>query len=239
MTPAPSGSADDEDYGIDLQNPYHALRLEQTLRMLGLAPLRVLDVGCGRGQFAREMSIRHRVVGLDRNWDAVSVAASERPHAHWVVGDGCALPFRAGAFDAVVLNNIVEHVADPGALLREAASVARGEGGVVVSTPNRLHPRNVLRLLFRRALEIRHVTHVQEFTPGEMRRLAAREGLTQTDMLYDPPPLIEWTDRRAPFFNVFIAALRLLRPRGFCYNAYYRFMPSGRTQGEPSARQNP
>jgi SAM-dependent methyltransferase len=152
-----------------------------------------------------------------------------------VVGDGGALPFRARAFDAVVLNNIVEHVQDPGMLLREAGRAVRDGGAVVVSTPNRLHPRNVLRLLFGRPLEIRHATHVQEFTPREMQRLAGRERLARGRMLYDPPPLIPWTDPRAPLMNLFIAVLRLLRPRGFCYNAYYRFEPSRRIQGESSA----
>ena len=236
MTRVPDESPDEDEYGIDLRSPYHALRLQQTFRILGPEPLRLLDVGCGRGQIAHELSAHHRVVGLDRDWGAVSVAASEGPRGHWVVADGGALPFQAGAFDAVVLNNIVEHVQDPGALLREAGRAARPSGAIVVSTPNRLHPRNVLRLLFGRPPEIRHLTHVQEFTPREMRQLAAREGLTSCSMLYDPPPLVEWTDPRALLLNLFIAALRLLRPRGFCYNAYYRFKPGRRADGAPSAR---
>jgi len=237
MTAVPGASSDDDEYGIDLRNPYHALRLRQTLTILGPDPVRLLDVGCGRGQLAREMSVRHQVIGLDSDPNAISIAAKERPRSPWVVADGGALPFRDGAFDVVVLNNIVEHVEDPGALLREAGRAARDGGAVVVSTPNRLHPRNVLRLLFGRPLEIRHATHVIEFTPSEMRRLAACQKLTQERMLYDPAPLIPWTNWRSPLLNLFIAALRLLRPRGCCYNAYYRFKRAQPAHGERSGRR--
>jgi SAM-dependent methyltransferase len=73
------------------------------------------------------------------------------PGARWVVvdlagacdvrADVIALPFRAGAFDAVKATEILEHVPDPAAALRECARVLRSGGHLVMTAPflERLH----------------------------------------------------------------------------------------------------
>jgi SAM-dependent methyltransferase len=73
------------------------------------------------------------------------------PGARWVVADlagACdvradvvALPFRAGAFDAVKATEILEHVPDPAAALRECARVLHAGGHLVLTVPflERLH----------------------------------------------------------------------------------------------------
>jgi SAM-dependent methyltransferase len=73
------------------------------------------------------------------------------PGARWVVADlagACdvradvaALPFRSGAFDAVKATEVLEHVADPAAALRECARVLGGGGHLVLTVPflERLH----------------------------------------------------------------------------------------------------
>lgn len=71
--------------------------------------------------------------------------------AHWVVADlsgACdvradivALPFRSGAFDAIKATEVLEHVPDPAAALRECARVLRAGGHLVATAPflERLH----------------------------------------------------------------------------------------------------
>jgi SAM-dependent methyltransferase len=73
------------------------------------------------------------------------------PGARWVVvdlagacdvrADVVALPFRAGAFDAVKATEILEHVPDPAAALRECARVLHAGGHLVMTAPflERLH----------------------------------------------------------------------------------------------------
>jgi SAM-dependent methyltransferase len=73
------------------------------------------------------------------------------PGARWVVADlagACdvradivALPFRAGAFDAVKATEVLEHVPDPAAALRECARVLHAGGHLVMTAPflERLH----------------------------------------------------------------------------------------------------
>lgn len=75
---------------------------------------RILDVGTGYRRW------RPGVVNLD-------VAAHPQTD---VVGDACRLPFRDGAFDAVILQGVLAYVRDPRAAAREAARVVRPGGGV-------------------------------------------------------------------------------------------------------------
>jgi SAM-dependent methyltransferase len=50
------------------------------------------------------------------------------------------LPFSDGAFDVVLLNEVIEHVRDERAALHEACRVTAAAGRVVIYAPNRLFP---------------------------------------------------------------------------------------------------
>ena len=103
-----------------------------------------------------------------------------------VRGDGLALPFATGAFDAAFLSMILHHM-DADALvplLGEAGRVARG-GRVVLGElerclPNYLGARLLAATLWRRNPVTRHdgpLSVLRAFTPGELRELAGAAGL--------------------------------------------------------------
>ncbi|WP_103381482.1 class I SAM-dependent methyltransferase [Pseudonocardia dioxanivorans] len=94
----------------------------------------VLDVGCGAGEFARAAVDRgHAVTGLDVDTGAVAAAARRVPEGSFAVGDAHDLAVPASSVDAVVLVQVLTHVANPLAALREAARVVRPSGTVVVT----------------------------------------------------------------------------------------------------------
>lgn len=90
-----------------------------------LAPLvspgsRVLDVGCGDGRISRRVQDH---VGADfTGVDVVVRPNSAIPVTHF---DGVHLPFADGAFDTVMIVDVVHHAADQMGLLREVMRVAR------------------------------------------------------------------------------------------------------------------
>lgn len=90
---------------------------------------RVLDVGGARrrGRFRPPPGARWIVVDLAGACD--------------VRADVVALPFRAGAFDAIKATEVLEHVPDPAAALRECARVLQAGGHLVMTAPflERLH----------------------------------------------------------------------------------------------------
>jgi 2-polyprenyl-3-methyl-5-hydroxy-6-metoxy-1,4-benzoquinol methylase len=109
----------------------------------------VLDVGCSQGiasiLLARE---GHRVIGIDREREAIRAArerldqeeAFVRERAEFRVGEGRAVGFPDGSFDAVLLGEVLEHQLDPTKLLDEARRVLRPGGRIVVTTPYGVHP---------------------------------------------------------------------------------------------------
>jgi len=111
-------------------------------------PGRSLDVACGGGDFAWALALRgDRVVGLDRDREALALARTVRPHVagvDLVEGDALRLPFRDGSFDLCLCNSSVEHFDDDEAALREMARVLRPGGRLVLTTD--AFPRRLTRL---------------------------------------------------------------------------------------------
>ncbi|WP_116950424.1 methyltransferase domain-containing protein [Jiangella endophytica] len=97
----------------------------------------VLDVGCGPGTITTEFAslvAPGRVVGLDASDEVIAQAAAQNgaDAVEFRTGDAAALPFDAASFDVVHAHQLLQHVADPVAVLRELARVAR-PGGVVAA----------------------------------------------------------------------------------------------------------
>jgi SAM-dependent methyltransferase len=95
---------------------------------------RILDVGGGRSGLAALLYPDACVVTLDV--DAASAGQGPTSAASaFVCGDATRLPFGDGAFDAVALFDVLEHIPDDAAAAREALRVVRPAGVVLVSTP--------------------------------------------------------------------------------------------------------
>lgn len=95
------------------------------------AHARVLEIGGGRSGLARLLYPEAEVVTLDLDF-----ALRDGGSAVFVCGDARRLPFADGAFDAVTLFDVLEHIQDDGIAAREALRVTRSNGVVLVSTPN-------------------------------------------------------------------------------------------------------
>jgi SAM-dependent methyltransferase len=110
---------------------------------------KVLDLGCGFGRHAFEAARRGAsVVALDAGRDEVNgvaamfiamVEAGELAegsvHANVVQGDALHLPFPDGAFDRVICSEVLEHIPDDLAAMRELARVLRPGGTMAITVP--------------------------------------------------------------------------------------------------------
>ncbi len=105
--------------------------------------LRLLDIGCGGGLLSEPMTrLGFQVVGVDaseRNIGTASAHATEQ---------GLDIDYRASTaeallaageppFDVILNMEVIEHVADPGAYLRDCAQLLKPGGLMIVATLNR------------------------------------------------------------------------------------------------------
>lgn len=94
----------------------------------------LLEIGCGVGAELELVAERWpdvRLVGIDRAASYLEAARERLPETIGLVrGDALALPFASGCFDRVVTIWMLEHVADPVPVLREALRVV-APGGFV------------------------------------------------------------------------------------------------------------
>ena len=121
----------------DFVGPRHALRERLLLDVFLSADPgpRVLNAGAGQGTFSRRLEERgFDVTSVDESEAAVEVLR-RRLTGDVRRGDVTALPFADGSFDAAVLGEVLEHVPDDEAALREVARVVRPGGRVAVSVP--------------------------------------------------------------------------------------------------------
>lgn len=110
---------------------------------------KVLDLGCGFGRHAFEAARRGAdVVALDAGHDevlgvaatfAAMVEAGELApgslHAAAVQGDALHLPFPDDSFDRVICSEVLEHIPDDVAAMRELARVLRPGGTMAITVP--------------------------------------------------------------------------------------------------------
>jgi ubiquinone/menaquinone biosynthesis C-methylase UbiE len=141
-------------------------RMARALLLMNLGPgMRVLDMGCGRGEIVLHAARRGaKVVGMDYSADCLRLTRRtlevapqrDRDRVALRQADATALPFGDQVFERVLMLDIVEHLHDwqIGRALREAYRVVTPQGYLLLHTlPNRWaleYGYPLMRLLSRR-----------------------------------------------------------------------------------------
>ena len=115
----------------------HAHLYRELAGFLGKRPARILDAGCGSGGLIRRLSVSEpgwQWTGVDVSPLACELARG-RCQADIREASVTALPFPTASFDAVVSADVLYHVEDDEAALREFARVLRPGGRAVINVP--------------------------------------------------------------------------------------------------------
>jgi 2-polyprenyl-6-hydroxyphenyl methylase/3-demethylubiquinone-9 3-methyltransferase len=151
-----------------------------------LAGKSALDIGCGAGLLCEPLArLGAAVTGVDAAGENVSAAAAHAEgmglDIRYMAGEVGALDI--GTFDLLTCVEVIEHVADKPAFLRDVAARLAPDGLLVMSTPNRTAASRVLLVGAAEAVGYvpKGTHHWEDFiTPEEFEALLADAGLTVT-----------------------------------------------------------
>ena len=200
----------------------------------GFRGRRLLEIGCGIGtdlvRFARGGA---RVTGIDLAERSVDLAR-RNAGLHGVsggglcVGDGEALPFPEGCFDAVYAHGVIQYAADPARLVAEAHRVLRPGGKAIFMVYNRYSWLSAMSKLTGVGLEHADAPVLRTASIPEYRRLLG--GFASARIVPERFPVPSRLHRgwKAVLYNgVFVGLFnwlprRLVRPLGWHLMAFCR-----------------
>jgi SAM-dependent methyltransferase len=163
--------------------PSRGALVDREIRHLPAKPGgRLLDVGCGSGAFLAQMAeLGWRTQGIDPDPAAVAGARKTGLDVSQATLADLDTDEHAGAFDAITLSHVIEHLHDPGGDLRRINRLLRPGGLLWIATPN-LEALG-LRRFGRDWLGLDPPRHLVLFTRVSLKRLLRDAGLEPL-----PPP---------------------------------------------------
>ena len=105
----------------------------------------VLDYGCGNGSFSIELSasgFRGFLFGLDMSFEFLKEAVKNNSGILFVNFDGFNIPLKVGAFDYVVVVNVLHHIQphERQRVLSKVSGLLKKEGKLIIYEHNPLNP---------------------------------------------------------------------------------------------------
>jgi len=188
---------------------------------------KVLEIGCGDGRLANILTIKKKC----------RVYCVEKDHAMAVIGkskcvemlnidiEDTELPYEAGAFDCIVLGNVLEHMREPEEILDGLKRYLSGSGFLIYSVPNIVNWHSRLTILsgkFEYAESgVFDKTHLRFYNLNSARKLAQDAGyrivwldVTPSVYLYKERLNFLWYRLAALWKNLFADEFIILARKG-------------------------
>jgi 2-polyprenyl-3-methyl-5-hydroxy-6-metoxy-1,4-benzoquinol methylase len=153
----------------------------------------LLDVGAAHGYLAAALRAQgFQVTGIEADSVLAEEAVKHCDECLLLDLDG-PLPKFAEPFDLMIFGDVLEHLRDPAAVLRELAGSLKDDGAVIISLPNVANIYVRVQLLFGRFdyqdRGLLDRTHMRFFTRKTFRRFMSDAGFVVETLTATPIPL--------------------------------------------------
>lgn len=154
----------------------------------------ILDMPCGRGFYLNMFRYvsKCRLIGAELDWEVIEKARANVGHLPDLMLNNVniyAMPYPDNTFDAVILSEILEHLDDDVAGLKEVYRVLKPGGVVAITVPNADYPfwwdpiNRTLEFLFKRPIRKGPLAgiwanHVRLYMRDELRASVKAAGFT-------------------------------------------------------------
>ncbi len=126
---------------------HYAYNLPAIRKLLPKGQHKLLDAGCGSGFVSNWLSgLGHKVWGCDYSASGVELAKEHFPDVEYFQADLIAGPpsiMPEGGYDGIVSVEVIEHLYDPEAFLKNLYSAIRPGGFIILTTPYHGYVKNL------------------------------------------------------------------------------------------------
>ena len=163
---------------------YFAQERSEMLEFIPERTHEVLEVGCGSGDFARAIKDQRPdsiVWGIEPSEIAAGQASKKLDHVVCSSFEVDSPALEGRRFDCIVFNDVLEHLPDPGNVLKECRKYLTADGCIVASIPNILYFYEISKILIEEDWEYRDHgildnTHLRFFTRKSIVRMFETSG---------------------------------------------------------------
>jgi 2-polyprenyl-3-methyl-5-hydroxy-6-metoxy-1,4-benzoquinol methylase len=121
-------------------NSWKDRRNAEIIRLLGgcnLSNANLLDLGCGPGHYTRPLTQFGRATGIDLSDGAIAIARMKYPEIEFHAGNLYEYPLPPSSFDAIVAQEVFDHVPDQDAFLARVHALLKPGGSFALSCTNK------------------------------------------------------------------------------------------------------
>jgi 2-polyprenyl-3-methyl-5-hydroxy-6-metoxy-1,4-benzoquinol methylase len=142
---------------------------------------RILEIGCGEGNFTHFLKQPYEAWGIEQNHDAAQIASKKMTKIMTGKYENFLSDLPDNYFDLVICNDVIEHMEDHDWFLNSIKKKMKPKGNLIGSVPNIRHITSLYELLidkdwFYTDAGILDRTHLRFFTEKSLKRSFTERG---------------------------------------------------------------
>lgn len=161
---------------------YYANNRAEMLSFIPLSAKKTLEIGCGQGNFSAQLTEKGiETWGVEPNIDSAKIAHQKLHTILTGTLDEVINQLPENYFDAIIMNDILEHLLFPWENMKQLKDKLTNEGVLISSIPNVRYAKNMFHLLFMKNWEYKESgildsTHFRFFTKKSIISMHKKSG---------------------------------------------------------------